>query len=144
MSAPKSRENPQNVNSEVDICLKLQVFSGLPDRSRHLHRIRLLQVGERCDLLDTLSKWAQSCPGDYKSIVNKLNRIAENEVLPRLSTIKRVGQDHQIVQVAADNARLYGFQDSDNSYTFVCVNTFWIGSGNRKRTRIRPFRRPEI
>jgi hypothetical protein len=141
MNAGKSRKKPESVNSGVDIYLKLQVFSGLPDRSRHLHRICLLQIGERCDVLKTLNDWAQSSHQEYIRIVDKLKQIAENEDLPCLKTIKRVGEGKRIVQVTADNARLYGFPDSDtNSYTFVCVNTFWVGSGNKKKSQNKEIR----
>lgn len=127
----KSKNKSKNVNSKVDIYLRLMVFPSFEPRERHYHRICLLQVGQRCEVLEELKDWAQSSPAEYKQVVDGLNKIAGNEILPRLKTIKRVGKKREIVQISGGNARFYGFQDSDQSYTFVCVHTFWIGSGNK-------------
>ena len=111
--------------------LRLVKLSGLEPRDRDRHRIRILQVGERCDVLGELKAWAKSSSDEYKRALNGLKRIAANENLTTLGTIKRVGDSHQIIQIAGDSGRLYCFQD-DNGNTVICVGTFWIGRGDKQ------------
>ena len=120
--------------------LRLVLFSGFEERNRDHHRIRVLQIGRRCKVLEELKAWSKSSPNEYKKAVNGLRRIAENQDLPRLNTIKRVGRKHEIVQISAGRARLYCFSDSDDGYTVVCVNTFWIGKGNKRTMQAKAIR----
>jgi hypothetical protein len=59
--------------------------------------------------------------------------IAESREMPALGTIERVGPGKVIIEFKAESARLFGFQDDDGGYTFVCVETFWIGHGHKKQ-----------
>lgn len=118
----------------VDIILRLVKISGLEDR-RSVKPIRALQIGgsggARCDVIRELRDWFRNSPREYKAALKKLQMIAESHDLPRLNTIKRVGASHRIIQIAGRQSRLYCFIDSDAVMTVICVNTFWIGSGNK-------------
>lgn len=118
----------------VDIILRLVKISGLEDR-RGVKPIRALQIGgsggERCDVIAELRQWFRSSPREYKAALKKLEMIAGSGDLPRLNTIKRVGTGHRIIQIAGRQSRLYCFIDKDAVMTVICVNTFWIGSGNK-------------
>ncbi len=112
--------------------LRLVCIPGFGERERHLRRIRVLQTANHCEILDALKSWSRSSPSEFKRIMNGLRRIAENQALPRIRTVRRVGKSKEIVEIRAGNSRLFCFQDEDGGYTVICVGTFWIGRGNKK------------
>jgi hypothetical protein len=120
------------VNSGVDKLLRVVVFSGYKGRARDFHRICVLQMGTHCEVLRTLADWAKSRPKEYKQIVNKLKRIAENKDLPIGRTIKRVGSQHRIVQISTENARLYCFYDKGYDSTVICVHSLQVNKGTKE------------
>ena len=145
MTAAENRSESKGgkvVNFGVDTLLRLVPFSDFEQLDRDHHRIRLLQVGKRCEVLGSLKEWAKSSRDDYDRIVNGLRRIAENEDRPQLNTIRRVGSE-EIVEVKGGNARLFYFYDNDSGYTVVCVGTFWIGHGDKRTMQNKAIREAE-
>lgn len=118
--------------------VRLVPLSGFEQSEGDHHRIRLLQVGVRCKVSEDIQEWARNSVGEYKRIIaTRLKLIASYEELPVLKTIKRVGKKKQVVEVVGNQKRLFCFLDADGGYTVVCVNTFSIGSGNKKTEQSR-------
>jgi len=128
----QSRKPEKPVNMQVDTLLRLLRVPGLPERERDLHRIRLLEV-DGVSAMNALKEWQEKHAAEWKRIAGKLRLIAENRDLPRLETIERVGPGKDIVEVKAGDVRLFGFQDQDGNYTFVCTNTFWAPGGSKNK-----------
>ncbi len=109
----------------------MRTIKGLGQEGGRRKAIRLLQIGPRCDVLIELAAWFKSSPREIKRVLKKLQMIAEYDDLPRLSTIKRVGGTGRIIQISGGNGRLYCFLDRNGMTTVICVNTFWIGGGDK-------------
>lgn len=84
----------------IDTILRLVPVPDFPERRRQCRRIRVLEVDGR-SILPELLKWQKSSPGVWKAIVKKLELIAGEMTLPRLDTVKRVGQEKTIIEVVA-------------------------------------------
>lgn len=118
------------VNSKVDSTFRLMPLSNWESRPRDRRRVRVLQIGERCEAQDALVQWSRSSPKEHKKVLARLRMMAESDDLPALKTIKRVGPERRILQIAGDSGRLFCFEDADG-ITIVCVSTFWIGGGDK-------------
>lgn len=70
----------------VDNIFSLLVIPGLEDRGRSVKRIRLLDINGR-SLIKDIKKWQKSSPDEWRRIASKLRIIAEQEDLPKLSTV---------------------------------------------------------
>ena len=116
----------------IDNVLRLVPIPKFPERERDARRIRVLEIEGRSILPDLL-KWQRSSPNVWKTVLSKLRKIAEEPELPRLETIKRVGNGRFIIEIVADSARLFAFEEDDGDFTLICVWTFWIKGGDKTK-----------
>ena len=129
---PRSKSGV-DVNTGVDAYLRLVPIPGITNDEGFPHKVRALQIGVRCKALEELKKWGRSSPQEARRILGKLKLMAETVDELHLKTVKRVGKRKQIVEVKAENARLFCFYEGElRTYTIICLDTFWIGSGNKK------------
>ncbi len=116
----------------IDNVLRLVALPEFEERDRDHRRIRVLEINGR-SILPELAEWQNSSEREWKTIHRKLRLIAENEELPKLGTIKRVGDGKLIIEIVADSARLFAFEEQDGDFTLICAGTFWITGGNKNR-----------
>ena len=124
----------KNVNSTVDIHVRLLAIIGVDIKWEREHRIRALEVNGKSRALKDISDLQEQHPKDYRQMMDTLRMAAEQRRVLNTSRVRRgrgkVCRD--VYAMKGGQARMFFFYTPDEEEIVVCTHTYWKAKPSTK------------